>query len=224
VTQTNENPFLKFWHWYTEGQNAWHIATSSGVTLFVAWVYPADWKTAIPWLVVIFAFSGTWCVVQLVREIFRKLHRWWKPSYVTVSVSSGIKATIRLTHKGPATTYWADGCIVELLNPEAANPAEQLFRCQMQFKGTEGAWETTLREDDWCHIVMGEICNIEGHGSVLAIRRGGQGQRTIIQDDGCVFDYTIWSKPRLKSGAITKQFVLVRNGNALQASEAEFPS
>ena len=49
-------------------------------------------------------------------------------------------------------------------------------------------------------------------------------KRTIIPDEGCVLDYTIHSKPQLKTGVFTRQYVLMQKGNVVEASEEENPS
>jgi hypothetical protein len=221
MAETKENPLLKFYEWFTAAQNVWNVATSFGVALLVPWLYPkADWKTATPWLAVGFAFSGAWGVVQLIRTVARAVHRRWNPTSATVSVSGGRKAAIHLTHKGAPTTYTADGRIISLLDADAVNPAEHMFRCQLLFKGTEGGWDSTLREDDWCLIVLGEIVNIESLGSVISIRRGPMGAQTVVPDPGCVMEFVIRANPPLKSGkSITKRYRIQRQGFGLQASE-----
>lgn len=210
-----ENPFQTLWRWYTAGTNVWNVAVSSGATLVVVWAFPADWKTPKPWLLVVFVFSATWGLLQLIRGILRGLRRWWNPPTLTVDAYGGKKATLRLLHKGPPTTYSADGRIATLLSNSVLNPAEQWFRCEMQFKGTDGSWETTLQDGDWAHIVM--AAKADGPG--ILVRRGRFGAQTTIPDAGATLEYEIRSRPALKAGRIIKKTAAItRVGDSLIAN------
>jgi hypothetical protein len=86
----------------------------------------------------------------------------------------------------------------------------------MQFKGTEGGWETTLHEDDWCHIVLADTI-----GGAMFVRRGPQGQKTQIPEGGCILEYTIRARPPLKTGkTLTKRYRVgfTENRHALRAA------
>lgn len=194
-----ENPAVRFYRWISEGFNAWSIFAASGMSGFVAWLLPFDWKTAVPWLLTVATFSGTWAVVQGLRDGYRKWRRWRHPGILLLTPDSGESGCIGIKFRGEPTTVQAYGAIVKLLNG-SRNPSPHKFECRIG-RGGGGTTSMEFHDGDWAHLVVGSYfksVNWPAEPNGFVIHRGGT--VVYIPLSGAVVRYVFRCNPPLRSG------------------------
>jgi hypothetical protein len=173
-------------------------------------------------LVVILALAVVALTFVLAKQISKRA------SSLTLTVNSGVKPSVTMTHHGTATTYRVDGQIL-VFNDGTPNPWPTRFQCQIQKSGIEGGWDMLLRDGEWANVILGSVehADISSSPQVmvvasldhLCIRRGKVGQHVAVPDAGVVVELTFKAQPPLSQPIGPKRFRVVRNSQIATVDE-----
>jgi hypothetical protein len=211
----------KVWPWVKDGWTLFSIISGSGLAIGISRATGANWKTPLPWLWTILAVAGGFAGGRLLKAlVFRGWHLIDRP-HLFVDTASGQKGSVLLEHSGAPTSYWADGRIVDTLD-HSPNPAQQKFQCDLILKNELRGGSVLMRDSQWATIVLGEVKTHHiSEQTSLYIRRGRFGDEIVVPDAGVSVEITIRAKPRMKTGPLTKQFRVVREGRQVVVTEED---
>lgn len=209
--------------WFGDAANLALFISVTGVGTVVSFLLPFDWRTPVPWLLTIFAMAVTVAVFRVGRHARHRFLAWKNPPFCTVVIDGGGKASLTLKHSGHSAKYSATGRIYAVPDQQA-NPAPQLFQCELLLRGKGSEPTITMSDGDWAQIVLASIGSNNYDRTWLQIRRGKYGVDCVLPGASAIVEIVLKIDPppivplvprfykirRIRDGAISVEDVTER--------------